>query len=102
MPVTAMTKIVSNLIGHSIMGVYSANLKITRGLGEVARRFVGDSSLDDADKAAKESSKTDDSFVHFLMESIASIMVLISPGDCLTIKVGQKLNFNQGMKPPAK
>ena len=83
MPPNASTKNIKNLIGYSIMAVCSANLKISRGRREVARRFVrldwaedlyaskpshacvfGGTSLDDAVKAARESSKTDDSLVY--------------------------------------
>ena len=83
MPQNAVTKNIKNLIGYSIMAICSANLKISRGRREVARRFVrldwaedlyskkpshacifGGTSLDDAVKAARESSKTDDSLVY--------------------------------------
>ena len=57
--------------------------------------LFGDSSLDDAVKAAKESSKTDDSLVQFRMNSIASIMVLnlISPGEWIAFKIGQNFQL---------
>ena len=74
---------IKNLLGHTIMGILSANIKISRGRREVSRRFVrldwaealyskapsnvslfGGASLDEAVKAAKESSKTDDSLVY--------------------------------------
>ena len=73
---------IRSALGHSIMGLCSANLKITRGRREVARRYVrldwaealyamkpshacmfGGSSLDEAMKAAKEASKADASLV---------------------------------------
>ena len=40
MPPNASTKNIKNLIGYCIMAVCSANLKISRGRREVARRFV--------------------------------------------------------------
>ena len=72
-----------NLLGHGIMGICSANIRISRGRRELARRFVrldwaealyavtpshasifGGASLEEAVKAAKESSKMDDSLVY--------------------------------------
>ena len=72
-----------NLLGHGILGICSANIKISRGRRELARRFVridwaealyavkpthssifGGTSLEDAIKTAKESSKLDSSLVY--------------------------------------
>ena len=72
-----------NLIGLCIKGICSANIKISRGRRELTRRYVrldwsealyavnpthasifGGSSLDEAIKAAKEVSKSDNSLVY--------------------------------------